>query len=283
MTRFGTCSWKYPSWKGIIYSDKSKSNYLKDYSAYFSTVEVDQWFWSLFPPNKVVLPDKNVVQEYKDSVPEDFLFTIKVPNSITLTHFYNRGKKGPLKTNPYFLSASLFEEFIETLEPAANNIGCLIFQFEYLNKQKMSSLPVFMEKLYEFHSNLPKDLPPIGIEVRNPNYLKPPFFELLNKLNISMAFLEGYFMPPVLEVYNNHKKFIKKLTVLRLHGPDRKGMEKLSNEKWNKIYVQREDEIKSIVEMIKDLQQNEVDLFVNVNNHFEGSAPLTISRLKERL
>ena len=47
--------------------------------------------------------------------------------------------------------------------------------------------------------------------------------------------------------------------------------------------MERNDEIKSIVEMIKDLQQNEVDLFVNVNNHFEGSAPLTINRIKNRL
>jgi uncharacterized protein YecE (DUF72 family) len=147
----------------------------------------------------------------------------------------------------------------------------------------MTSLALFIEKLYKFHSNLPKDIPTIGFEIRNPNYLKNPFFELLNKSNISMVFLEGYFMPPVIEIYNKYKKFIKDLTVLRLHGPDRKGMEKISNEKWDKIYVEREDEIKSIVEMIKDLQQNEVDLFVNVNNHFEGSAPLTINRIKDRL
>jgi uncharacterized protein YecE (DUF72 family) len=283
MIRFGTCSWKYPSWKGIIYSDKSNINYLNEYSNHYSTVEIDQWFWSLFPPNKVALPDKKVVQEYKDSVPEDFLFTIKVPNSITLTHFYNRNKKVPLKTNPYFLSESLFEDFLETLDPIANNIGCLILQFEYLNKQKMSSLPEFQEKIYEFRSNLPKDLPPIGIETRNPNYLKNSFFESLMELNISNVFLEGYFMPPVIEVYNKYKKYIKNLALLRLHGPDRKGMEKISGEWWNKIYVEREDEIKSIVDMIRDLEKNEVDLFVNVNNHFEGSAPLTISRIREKL
>ena len=274
---------KYPSWQGIIYSENSKSNYLKDYSIHYSTVEIDQWFWSLFPPNKIVLPDKTVVQEYKDSVPEDFLFTIKVPNSITLTHFYNRGKKGPLNVNPYFLSASLFEEFLETLKPIENNIGCLIFQFEYLNKQKMSSLVLLLEKIHDFHSKLPSDIPPIGIEIRNPNFIKDSYFKSLNELHISNVFLEGYFMPPIIEVYNKYKEFIKKLVVLRLHGPDRMGMEKISNEQWNKIYIERTDEINSIVELIKDLQQNEVDLFVNVNNHFEGSAPLTIDRIKNRL
>jgi len=283
MLRFGTCSWKYDSWKGIIYPDKGKINYLNEYSKHYSTVEIDQWFWSLFPPNKTVLPDQKVVKEYKDSVPGDFLFTIKVPNSITLTHFYNRNKKEPLIENPYFLSGNLFEEFLETLIPIMNNIGCLILQFEYLNKQKMSSLKMFQEKIYDFHSRLPKDIPPIGIEIRNPNYLNNSYFEVLQKLNISNVFLEGYFMPPLIDVYNKYKKYLTKLTVLRLHGPDRKGIEKISNENWNKIYIDREKEIKSLIEMIKDLKKNEVDLFVNVNNHFEGSAPLTIERIKDKL
>lgn len=283
MIRFGTCSWKYDSWKGIIYSDKNNINYLNEYSNHYSTVEIDQWFWSLFPPNKVVLPDTRVAQDYKDSVPNDFLFTIKVPNSITLTHFYNRKKKEPLQANPYFLSVNLFEEFLKTLKPISNNIGCLIFQFEYLNKQKMNSLSEFQQMIYEFYSNLSKDIPPIGFEIRNPNYLKNSYFELIKELNISNVFLEGYFMPHVIEVYNKYKKYIKRLTVLRLHGPDRKGIEKISNENWNKIYVDREKEIKSIVEMIRDLEKNEVDLFINVNNHFEGSAPLTINRIKEKL
>ena len=283
MTRFGTCSWKYDSWKGIIYSDGSNISYLKEYSNHYSTVEIDQWFWSLFPPNKVVLPDTRVVQNYMDSVPKDFLFTIKVPNSITLTHFYNRNKKEPLQINPYFLSVNLFGEFLKSLEPISNNTGCLILQFEYLNKQKMNSLSEFQQKIYEFFTNLPPNSPPIGIEIRNPNYLNKSHFELLNKLNITNVFLEGYFMPPVIEVYNKYKKHIKNLTVLRLHGPDRKGIEKISNENWNKIYIDREKEIKSIVEMIRDLEKDEVDIFVNVNNHFEGSAPLTINRIRDKL
>lgn len=255
MTRFGTCSWKYDSWKGIIYSDRNNIGYLKEYSNHFSTVEIDQWFWSLFPPNKVVLPDTRVVQNYMDSVPKDFIFTIKVPNSITLTHFYNRNKKEPLQANPYFLSVNLFEEFLKSLEPISKNIGCLILQFEYLNKQKMNSLSEFQQKINEFFINLPKNIPPIGIEIRNPNFFNNSYFELLKELNISNVFLEGYFMPPVIEVYNKYKTLIKNLTVLRLHGPDRKGIEKISNESWNKIYIDREKEIKSIVKMIKDLEK----------------------------
>jgi|WetSurSiteA1Bulk_404760.scaffolds.fasta_scaffold06692_1 uncharacterized protein YecE (DUF72 family) len=283
MIRIGTCSWKYDSWKGIVYSDSRSKNHLKEYSQKFNTVEIDQWFWSLFPPAKFVLPQKNVVEEYAKSVPDDFLFTIKIPNSITLTHFYNDVKEDPLRTNPFFLSVEIFNEFLNTIEPIIKKTGCLIFQFEYLNKQKMNSLSDFQLKFLEFQKKLGNKVPPIGIEIRNPNYLNEKYFEFLSNQNLFHVFLEGYYMPPIREIYSKFKKHIKNLAIIRLHGPDRKGIEKIANDNWNQIYISRDTEIKSVVEMIKELQANEVDLFVNVNNHFEGSAPLTIEKIKKLL
>ena len=283
MIRIGTCSWKYDSWKGIVYSDSRSKNYLKEYSQKFNTVEIDQWFWSLFLPAKFILPQKNIVEEYAKSVPDDFLFTIKIPNSITLTHFYNDVKEDPLRTNPFFLSVEIFNEFLDTIEPIVKKTGCLIFQLEYLNKQKMNSLSDFQFKFSEFQKKLGNKVPPIGIEIRNPNYLNEKYFEFLSNQNLFHVFLEGYYMPPITEIYSQFKKHIKNLAVIRLHGPDRKGIEKIANDNWNQIYINRDSEIKSIVEMIKELQTNEVDLFVNVNNHFEGSAPLTIEKIKKLL
>jgi uncharacterized protein YecE (DUF72 family) len=280
MLRIGTCSWKYDSWKRIVYSESKSKNYLKEYSQKFNTVEIDQWFWSLFSPAKAVLPQKKIAEEYKKSVPDDFLFTIKVPNSITLTHFYKDSKEDTLKPNPFFLSIELFNVFLNAIEPIKKQTGCLIFQFEYLNKQKMKSLSEFQLKFAEFQKQLGSNIPQIGIEIRNPNYLNEKYFEFLSDLDIAPVFLEGYYMPPITEIYSKFKKHIKNLAVIRLHGPDRKGIEKIANEVWNQIYINRDKDIKSIVEMIKELQSNEVDLFVNVNNHFEGSAPLTIEKIK---
>lgn len=283
MLRIGTCSWKYDSWKGIIYLGSNSKDYLKEYSRKFNTVEIDQWFWSLFPPAKIVLPQINVAEEYKKSVPADFLFTIKVPNSITLTHFYKDANEKTLRPNPFFLSVELFNEFLNAIEPIKNHIGCLIFQFEYLNKQKMKSLAEFQSKFAEFYKQLDKKTPPIGIEIRNPNYLNEKYFSFLSEQIIAPVFLEGYYMLPVTDIYSKFKKNIKNLAVIRLHGPDRKRIEKMADDNWNQIYINRDKEINSIVEMIKDLQSNEVDLFVNVNNHFEGSAPLTIEKINGKL
>ena len=280
MLRFGTCSWKYDSWVDLVYSNSKSKNYLSEYSSRFDTVEVDQWFWSLFPPAKAVLPKKNVVEEYKKSVPDNFLFTIKVPNSITLTHFYKDRKEDELRPNPFFLSVELFAEFLDSIAPIKKQIGCLIFQFEYLNKQKMSSLSQFQLKFKEFYNKLDKKIPPVGIEIRNPNYLNEKYFTFLSDLDLAPVFLEGYYMPPVTEIYNKYKKLVKNLAVIRLHGPDRKGIEKIANDNWNQIYINRDKELSLIVEMIKEFQSKEVDLFVNVNNHFEGSAPITIEKIR---
>ena len=51
--RIGTCSWKYDSWRGLVYRDQAKKNYLQEYSELYDTVEIDQWFWSLFGTGKV--------------------------------------------------------------------------------------------------------------------------------------------------------------------------------------------------------------------------------------
>ncbi|NNL20595.1 MAG: DUF72 domain-containing protein, partial [Ignavibacteriaceae bacterium] len=220
MVRIGTCSWKYDSWRGLVYSDAPQFNYLKEYSSKYNTVEIDQWFWSLFENQKIVLPRKSVVEAYKNSISKDFLFTIKIPNSITLTHFYKKNKDDDLKPNPYFLSVDLFSQFLKSIEGLLDNVGCLIFQFEYLNKLKMKSLKEFQSRFYDFFNKLEGNIPQIGIEIRNPNYLNTSYFQFLNELNVAPVLLEGYYMPPVVGTHIKNKGYIKNLTVIRLHGPD---------------------------------------------------------------
>lgn len=279
---FGTCSWKYDSWEGIVYSKAKGINMLEEYSRQFDSVEIDQWFWSLHAVNKISLPKESDVKLYAESVPADFRFTIKIPNSITLTHFYRKNKSESLKANPHFLSPDLFNEFLSTLKPMKNKIGVLMFQFEYLNKEKMSSQIEFMERFEAFMQEIKTDYQ-FGIEIRNPNYLNKKYFEFLNKNNLSMVFLQGYYMPPVWEVFKTAKDFLISPVVIRLHGPDRSGIESKTGNVWNQIVEPKDDELQKIAELIHYLSEKQNDVYVNVNNHYEGSAPLTIRRLKEVL
>lgn len=111
LLRIGTCSWKYDSWAGLVYSAPGGINFLEEYARRYDTVEVDQWFWSLFANDRVVLPDPRVVSEYAASVPSTFKFTVKAPNSVTLTHHHQKDKAAPPLPNPHFLSPRVFGDF----------------------------------------------------------------------------------------------------------------------------------------------------------------------------
>jgi uncharacterized protein YecE (DUF72 family) len=282
--KIGTCSWKYDSWRGLVYEDvdKKNRNYLEEYAERFDTVEVDQWFWSLYDSPKPKLPDPWVVEEYAQSVPEGFRFTVKVPNSITLTHHYRKSKDQPMVPNRLFLSPDLFDGFLKTLEPIKEKLGVLMFQFEYLNRQKMPSQMEFEKQFAAFLSGVSRDVP-LALELRNPNYLNRRHFDFLERHNLLHVFMQGYYMPDVVETYRKYRPYRGDTAVVRLMGPDRKKIEEKSGGKWMQIFDSRDAELERIVAMLKEMAGTGVKIFVNVNNHYEGSAPLTIQKLKSML
>ncbi len=286
--RIGTCSWKYDSWKGIVYDPDKRyrsDDYLPDYAKHFTTVEIDQWFWSLFPTG-VRLPDPDVVRRYADSVPDDFRFTIKAPNAITLTHSYARQPKGSEsyanEPNPHFLSMDLLYRFLETLEPMHSKLGPIMFQFEYLNKQKMPSMAAFLERLHAFFGVAPAGFQ-YAIETRNPNYLKDALVDALRRLGLGYVLLDGYYMPRIAEVVSKLDIRTAPFSVIRLHGPGRAEIEEQTGGVWDKIVEPKDEGLKVTLDIVTQNLEAGVDTYVNVNNHYEGSAPLTIARLLELL
>jgi len=278
----GTCSWKYESWRGLVYTNDDEINFLKEYSKFYNTVEVDQWFWSLQGINKIILPKPEVVRSYQTSVHKDFKFTIKVPNSITLTHLYKKVDDDLLTPNSHFLSNNLLEEFLVSIKSLKQNLGPLMFQFGYLNKQKMKSQIEFQGLLREFAAKLP-DGYQFAIETRNPAYLTETYFQFLRDNKLNHVFIQGYYMPSIFETYKRYKDFIRDYAIIRLHGPDRKGIETRSGGEWNKIIDAKDEELVQLVEMITELLERDVDIYLNVNNHYEGSAPLTIAKIEKLL
>ncbi len=282
--RIGTCSWKFPSWHGLVYSAPKGINYLAEYARRYDTVEVDQWFWSLFGVDSVKLPAPADVARYRDSVPDDFRFTVKAPNSVTLTHLYRKGKADPLVANPHLFSLSLFASFLSLLDPLEGILGPIMFQFEYLNRQKMPSQARFLELFHQFADQLSPGYR-YAVEVRNPKYLNGPYFEFLERSGLSPVLLQGYWMPPIADLYRQWCDLLLRqpFVVIRLLGPDRKGIEKQTGKRWNEVVAPKDEELTSVASMANELVAHGVDVYVNVNNHYEGSAPLTIDRLQQLL
>ncbi|MBN2346417.1 MAG: DUF72 domain-containing protein [Candidatus Aminicenantes bacterium] len=276
--RIGTCSWKYYSWRGIVYPQEGEYDYLEEYAQRFDTVEIDQWFWSLFD-EKVVLPQPDDVERYAAAVPADFRFTVKAPNSLTLTHHYSRDMDAPLNANPHFLSPSLYRDFLARLEPLKDKVGLVMLQFEYLNKRKMAAQAEFLEKLEPFLESRPRDLP-LAVECRNPRYLDEAYFRFLRRHDVHHVFCQGYYMPLVWEIEAKRGDLLTGTSVVRLMGANRKGIESRSGERWNAIVDAKDDELAAIVPMLQRLRRRLQRVYVNINNHYEGSAPLTVAKLK---
>ena len=286
--RVGTCSWKYDSWKGLVYPpDKlyRPDDYLSDYAEHFNTVEIDQWFWSLFPGG-VKLPDPRVVKQYADSVPADFTFSIKVPNAITLTHYYSKrtgdSDSHAARPNPHFLDIGLFNRFLETLSPMHSKLGPIMFQFEYLNKKKMPSMAAFLDRFGEFLMKAPQGFM-YAVETRNPNCLQEDFVDFLRRLRLGFVLLDGYYMPPISQVIERLDVRTADFSVVRLHGPDRAGIEEQTGGNWSRIVEPKDTGLEAAAGLARANAQTGVTTYVNVNNHYEGCAPLTIERLMTRL
>jgi uncharacterized protein YecE (DUF72 family) len=286
--RVGTCSWKFDSWKGLIYETGKAyrpQDYLRDYAGHLNSVEVDQWFWSLFPES-VRLPDIRTVKQYAESVPDDFVFTVKAPNALTLTHFYSRQPAAYTSSagapNPHFLDNALLERCLERLTPLGRKLGPIMFQFEYLNRKKMPSRDAFIERFQAFISRAPREFR-YALETRNPNYLSPEFFRFLKDSGCGYVYLEGYYMPPIGTVFERFLPDTADFSIIRLHGGDRQEIEKEAGESWGRLVSPKPEAIRAAARIVRSNARRRVLTYVNVNNHLEGSAPLTIQRLLEAL
>jgi len=278
----GACSWKYDSWRGLVYSDAPHPDYLAEYSQKYDCVEIDQWFWSLFGPGKVVLPQPKTVADYASVVPDSFRFGVKMPNALTLSHFRPKSKADPLVPNPHFLSVALLQSFLDVLTPMRPFLGPMMFQFEYLNRDKMPSQAAFQDRLGTFAGQLPPDYY-WCVESRNPNYLNAQYFTFLREQGLSHVFEQGYYMPPVIEVFSRHADLLGETAVIRLHGPDRAGMEERTGREWNQIAEPRDADLDALATVVRALKERKRNVWVFANNHFEGCAPRTIDRLRQRI
>ena len=284
----GSCSWRYDSWKGLIYNpDKvyKPDDYLPEYASQFNTVEIDHWFWSLFPAG-IKLPTPQEAKIYNEAVPDDFVFSVKAPNALTLTHFYNsqppQYQQYAGQPNEHFLDTDLLKRFIDIVEPMKDKLGPIMFQFEYLNQEKMGSQQQFLDCLGEFISKAPAGFD-YAVEIRNPNFLNKQYSDFLKQLNISPVLVEGYYMPPIIEATEKIDLTTGKSLTLRLQGPDRQGIEKQTRNKWNKVVSPQDKSLSSIAGLVKKNISLIKRILLNINNHFEGCACSTAWKLQEMI
>ena len=57
-------------------------------------------------------------------------------------------------------------------------------------------------------------------------------------------------------------------------------IEKTTGKSWNQVVAAKDKEIPGIADLVRTMvDQSGMDVYLNVNNHYEGSAPVTIEKL----
>ena len=92
-------------------------------------------------------------------------------------------------------------------------------------------------------------------------------------------------MPPLAKLYGEHRRLLGEFPeiVIRLMGADRQAIERAAGKTWNQIVEPHDDELATVAGILTELRSGGDTPFLFINNHYEGSAPLTIERLRERL
>ena len=135
--------WGHKGWAGDFYRPKIKAkDYLKEYGKVFNTVEGNTTFYSL--------PSAESVDRWKDSVPESFRFSFKLPRLIT----HQLQLVG---------AQTAMDDFLDRLSPLGSRLGPFLIQLP------PSFGPDRLDVLDRFLSTCPDPLD-FAVEVRHPAF-----------------------------------------------------------------------------------------------------------------
>jgi len=279
----GTSSWKYEGWMGQLYSPDrysyrgkvAKSRFeagcLEEYAEVFKTVCVDAGFYRF--------PEERYVEKLSNQVPYGFKLSFKVTDEITIKHFPKHARHGERagKPNTNFLNAELFTKaFLSPLTPHREKIGVLMFEFGHLYKRDFEQGRDFIAALDSFFAELPTDWQ-YGVEIRNKEFLRAEYFEVLHRHGVTHVFNSWAAMPPAEEQMAMEGSFTADFFASRfLLKPGRKYDEAVQS---FSPYESVQDPYPEGRQAIKELASTKTQRpsFIFVNNRLEGNALGTIA------
>jgi uncharacterized protein YecE (DUF72 family) len=284
--RFGTSSWTYPGWKGMIYQrDYPKTGasaaMLEEYARFplFRTVGIDSTFYA--PPTPELL------QSYARVLPTGFRCVSKVWDRLTV-HTFPKARYRALggERNPDFLNPELFLD--EVLRPCeahfAGHVGPFVFEFQTIARSARLTAQDFANLLDQFFTRLPREVP-YAVELRNLEFLTPPYFAVLREHNVAHVFNSWTRMPPVGEQMELPGAFSAPFTVARiLLRPGRTYSEAVDAfAPYDRIQDRNPELRRDIARLIRQAVALRIPAYVLVNNRAEGSAPITIAAVAAML
>ena len=247
MISIGCAGWDYKDWIGPFYPKKLERQYhLAYYAKFFRITEVNSTFYNL--------PSIDTVNKWNSRVPPDFRFIIKMWQKIT--HNLNEPEVD-----------SKVNQFLHHMEPLKEKIVAYLMQFPPWFK--------FSEKHLNQLKSLINKIPllfKLVIELRDNSWFKS---EILSEfINNNQIILGTTYIPNVSPFYMQNQNFY----YIRLIGDRELTV-------FNRIQRDQEEAITHLTTKIQKLNTmpNINEIFIIVNNHFQGNAPTSVNIIKDRL
>jgi uncharacterized protein YecE (DUF72 family) len=230
----GTSGWSYKHWLGTFYPQGTKAKeQFPYYIKYFNTVEINNTFYRL--------PKKETFQNWKNEVPDDFIYVIKASRYIT----HMKKLHDPEKSTAVFLEHAAI---------LGKNLGAILFQLP-------PSMKADAKILSEFLDQLPTTTRYV-FEFRNSSWYQKGIYDLLQKHNCAFCIYE-------LDRHLSPIEITADFVYLRLHGPGKK------------YQGDYDDKTLSGWARLCEKWLKTKDVFVYFDNDEKGYAAFNAIRLKE--
>jgi uncharacterized protein YecE (DUF72 family) len=281
--RLGTSSWSFPGWEGIVWDRKASQATLAGdgLGAYarhplFRTVGLDRTYY-----RSITAAD---FRAYADVVPSDFRFLVKADRLLTSpTDPEAYGVRGP---NPKFLDLEYALEYVvgPMQEGLGSKAGPLLFQFPPIPPNLVGGAAAFLDRLFGFLAALPEG-PLYAVELRTPSFLNERYRELLESTTIAHCYNVHPSMTPLARQLALVSPFYQPALVVRwmLHAGLPYEVARDRYAPFDRIVDEDAPSREQIVTAVLDAAVAERPAFVIVNNKAEGSAPVSVRRLAERM
>jgi uncharacterized protein YecE (DUF72 family) len=249
----GCQGWNYADWttkaggETIFYPRGTKSNeMLGNYAHIFDTIEVDSTFYAI--------PPVSTVENWYKKTPEDFTFSLKMPQEIT--------HEKALREDSFPVLDEFCERVLELKEKLAVVLIQLAPQFE-ASKSNAQNLRMFL-------SRLPKEIR-FAIEFRERAWLIDWTFEELEKSRVALCLTEGSWIPREY-MFQAIEKLTADFAYVRFMGErDLTEFDKIQRHQDTNLQIWSEE-----IKMIKAK-----GIYVYFSNFYEGFAPASVNKLKE--
>jgi uncharacterized protein YecE (DUF72 family) len=282
---FGSSSWKYPGWQGMVYNRTypSKKAFerecLTEYSGLFPTVCADFALYNF--------PDREQMQIVHDSTTDDFRLSLKVTDRITVKRYPNLPRHGVHagRENPDFLNLELFEDaFLRPVESLRKKRGVIIFEFSAFYPNSGITYDKFVRLMDDFLARLPKEFS-YAVEIRNKEYLTSDYLTMLSDRGVAHVLNSWTKMPPIIEQIQIAGVLSARFSVARaLLKPGRTYQDAVDLFQPYDAIKEENPEIRlGLAETVQRCVAEGRQLYAYVNNRAEGNSPKTIEAILDIL